>query len=51
MYPILNSDLQLKAIDELKEKVMKGERLEVTQLKKISGEADLRRELASLTVA
>ena len=39
---------QLKAIEELKEKVKRGERLEVTQLKKIAGEADLRNELASL---
>jgi translation initiation factor 2A len=48
---IRNLNKKLKAIDELKEKVKKGERLEVTQLKKISGEADLRKELASLTVA
>jgi translation initiation factor 2A len=39
--------VQLKAIEELKEKVKRGERLEVTQLKKIAGEADLRKELAS----
>lgn len=49
MHPILTNYPQLKAIDELKEKVKKGERLEVTQLKKISGEADLRKELSSLS--
>jgi len=40
--------VQLKAIEELKEKQKRGERLEVTQLKKIEGEADIRRELAAL---
>lgn len=40
--------LQLKAIDELKEKSKRGERLEATQLKKIDGEADIKKELASL---
>jgi translation initiation factor 2A len=39
---------QLKAIDELKEKAKRGERLEATQLKKMEGEAEIRRELASL---
>ncbi|KAJ6589917.1 hypothetical protein DFH09DRAFT_1140435, partial [Mycena vulgaris] len=40
----------LKAIDELKEKVKKGESLEMTQLQKIENEAEIRRELASLRV-
>jgi len=47
---IRNLNKKLKAIEELKEKVKRGERLEVTQLKKIAGEADLRKELASLSV-
>ncbi|KAH9939423.1 translation initiation factor eIF-2A [Amylocystis lapponica] len=38
----------LKAIDELKEKAKKGERLEATQLKKIETEVDIRQELAGL---
>ena len=41
-------DFQLKAIDELKEKAKRGERLEATQLKKIEGEADIRKELENL---
>jgi translation initiation factor 2A len=39
---------QLKAIEELKEKAKKGERLEATQVKKMEGEADIRKELAVL---
>ena len=42
---------QLKAIEELKEKSKRGERLEATQLTKMEGEADIRKELASLGVA
>lgn len=42
--------LQLKAIDELKEKAKRGERLEATQLKKMEGEADIRKELASFGI-
>jgi translation initiation factor 2A len=38
----------LKAIEELKEKVKRGERMEVTQLKKIEGELDIRKELDAL---
>jgi len=40
--------LQLKAIEELKEKAKRGERLEATQLRKIDGEAEIRKELATL---
>ncbi|KAJ7290189.1 eukaryotic translation initiation factor eIF2A-domain-containing protein [Mycena rebaudengoi] len=43
-----NLNKKLKAIDELKEKAKRGERLEATQLKKMEGEAEIRRELASL---
>jgi translation initiation factor 2A len=46
---IRNLNKKLKAIEELKEKVKRGERLEVTQLKKIAGEAELRKELASFS--
>ena len=35
-------------IEELKEKAKRGERLEATQLKKMEGEADIRKELATL---
>ncbi|KAJ7712124.1 eukaryotic translation initiation factor eIF2A-domain-containing protein [Mycena maculata] len=45
-----NLNKKLKAIDELKEKAKRGERLEATQLKKMEGEAEIRRELASLGV-
>ncbi|KAG2021185.1 eukaryotic translation initiation factor 2A [Coprinopsis cinerea AmutBmut pab1-1] len=45
---IRNLNKKLKAIDELKEKQKRGERLEATQLKKIEGEADIRKELAGL---
>jgi translation initiation factor 2A len=40
----------LKAIDELKEKAARGERLEATQVKKIDTEAELRKELAAMNV-
>jgi len=42
--------IQLKAIEELKEKSQRGERLEATQLKKIESEAEIRKELTSLSV-
>ncbi|KAG7453195.1 translation initiation factor eIF-2A [Guyanagaster necrorhizus] len=45
---IRNLNKKLKAIEELKEKAKRGERLEATQLKKMEGEADIRKELASL---
>ena len=41
---------ELKAIDELKDKQKKGERLEATQLKKIDTEAEIRKELAGLGI-
>ena len=40
----------MKAIEELKEKHQKGERLEATQLKKIETEAEIRKELAGLGI-
>ena len=40
--------MQLKAIEELKEKQKRGERLEATQLKKIEGEAEIKKELSTL---
>ncbi|KAF7353882.1 Eukaryotic translation initiation factor 2A [Mycena venus] len=45
-----NLNKKLKAIEELKEKAKRGERLEATQLKKMEGEAEIRKELASLGV-
>ena len=42
------SSPQLKAIEELKEKHKRGERLEATQLKKMEGEAEIRKELKAL---
>lgn len=45
---IRNLNKKLKAIDELKEKAKRGDHLEATQLKKIEGEADIRKELAAL---
>lgn len=45
---IRNLNKKLKAIDELKEKAKRGGRLEATQLKKIEGEADIRKELQNL---
>lgn len=43
-----NLNKKLKAIEELKEKAKRGERLEATQLRKIDGEADIRKELTAL---
>ncbi|KAG6328041.1 hypothetical protein ID866_11048 [Astraeus odoratus] len=48
---VRNLNKKLKAIDELKEKAKRGERLEATQLKKMEGEAEIRKELAALTGA
>ncbi|KAH0830243.1 hypothetical protein J3R83DRAFT_1603 [Lanmaoa asiatica] len=47
---VRNPNKKLKAIEELKEKAKWGERLEATQLKKMEGEADIRREIASRRV-
>ncbi|KAI9511541.1 translation initiation factor eIF-2A [Russula earlei] len=47
---VRNLSKKLKAIEELKEKVARGERLEATQLKKIESEVDIRKELASLSL-
>jgi translation initiation factor 2A len=38
----------LKAIEELKEKAKRGEKLEVTQIRKMDGEVAIRKELADL---
>lgn len=46
-----NLNKKLKAIEELKEKQKRGERLEATQLKKIEGEAEIKKELAALGVS
>lgn len=45
---VRNLTKKLKAIQELKEKRDKGEKLEQTQLKKIDSEASLKKDLASL---
>jgi len=45
---IRNLNKKLKAIDELKEKVKKGDKMEATQLKKIEGEADIKKDLAAM---
>jgi translation initiation factor 2A len=45
-----NLTKKLKAIDELKEKAKRGERLEATQLRKMEGEAEIRKELVALGV-
>jgi translation initiation factor 2A len=42
--------LQLKAIDELKERAARGERLEATQLKKIESEVEIQKDLAALSL-
>jgi translation initiation factor 2A len=47
---ILSLSLQLKAIEELKDKAARGERLEATQLKKIESEADIQKELETLNL-
>lgn len=43
-----NLNKKLKAIEELKDKAKRGERLEVTQLRKIDAEVEIRKELAAL---
>lgn len=48
---VRNLTKKLKAIEELKEKATRGERLEVTQLKKIETEEQIRKELAELSVS
>jgi len=48
---IRNLNKKLKAIEELKEKAKRGERLEATQLKKIDTEAEIRKELAEVSVS
>ncbi|KAF8256982.1 hypothetical protein EI94DRAFT_1709825 [Lactarius quietus] len=48
--PSLRSD-KLKAIEELKEKAARGERLEATQLKKIESEAEIRKGLGALSAS
>ncbi|KAI5823094.1 translation initiation factor eIF-2A [Schizophyllum commune Tattone D] len=48
---VRNLTKKLKAIEELKEKAKRGERLEATQVKKIEGEGALKAELAGLGVA
>ncbi|KXN82708.1 Eukaryotic translation initiation factor 2A [Leucoagaricus sp. SymC.cos] len=45
---VRNLNKKLKAIEELKEKAKRGERLETTQVKKMDGEAEIRKELAEL---
>ncbi|KAG1749448.1 hypothetical protein EDB19DRAFT_2036413 [Suillus lakei] len=45
-----NLNKNLKAIDELKEKGSRGERLEATQLEKMEGEAEICKELSSLRI-
>ncbi|EPQ50143.1 translation initiation factor eIF-2A [Gloeophyllum trabeum ATCC 11539] len=47
---VRNLNKKLKAIEELKEKQSRGERLEATQLKKIESEAEIRKELGTLSV-
>jgi len=48
---VRNLNKKLKAIEELKEKVKRGERLEATQLKKIETEVEIRKELNEIAVA
>ncbi|KAL1740538.1 eukaryotic translation initiation factor eIF2A-domain-containing protein [Schizophyllum fasciatum] len=48
---VRNLTKKLKAIEELKEKAKRGERLEATQVKKIEGEGALKAELAALGAA
>jgi len=48
---IRNLNKKLKAIEELKEKAKRGERLEATQLKKIDTEDQIRKELAELAIS
>lgn len=52
--PVTDLDVrpkQLKAIEELKEKAKRGERLEATQLRKIDTEEQIRKELEELSIA
>lgn len=46
---IRNLNKKLKAIDELKEKRARGDKLENTQVRKIDSEAEVRREIAALS--
>ncbi|EJD48788.1 translation initiation factor eIF-2A [Auricularia subglabra TFB-10046 SS5] len=46
---IRNLNKKLKAIDELKEKRARGDKLENTQVRKIDSEGEVRREIAALT--
>jgi len=48
---VRNLSKKLKAIEELKEKAARGERLEATQLKKIESEVDIQKELAALNLS
>ncbi|KAF8260526.1 hypothetical protein EI94DRAFT_1811534, partial [Lactarius quietus] len=48
---VRNLNKKLKAIEELKEKAARGERLEATQLKKIESEAEIRKELGALSLS
>ncbi|THH27182.1 hypothetical protein EUX98_g7014 [Antrodiella citrinella] len=48
---VRNLSKKLKAIEELKEKAKKGERLEATQLKKIDTETEIRNELSGLGIS
>lgn len=48
---VRNLNKKLKAIEDLKDKAQKGERLEATQMKKIDTEAEIRKELASLGIS
>jgi uncharacterized protein with WD repeat len=41
-------DTQLKAIEDLKDRIKKGDTLEKTQLQKIEGEAQIRSEIEAL---
>ncbi|KAL5636256.1 hypothetical protein ACGC1H_004913 [Rhizoctonia solani] len=45
---IRNLSKKLKAIDELKQKLARGDKLEVTQMQKIEAENEIRKELAAL---
>ncbi|CEL54542.1 Eukaryotic translation initiation factor 2A OS=Schizosaccharomyces pombe (strain 972 / ATCC 24843) GN=SPBC4B4,04 PE=3 SV=1 [Rhizoctonia solani AG-1 IB] len=45
---IRNLNKKLKAIDELKQKLARGDKLEVTQVQKIDAENEIRKELATL---
>jgi translation initiation factor 2A len=47
---VRNLNKKLKAIEELKEKAKRGERLEATQMKKMEGEVEIRKELKDLGV-